>query len=139
VSEIILVAREWKARALLRAQLLEEGHEVMALPTIEEAMMLLCRGMVRPRLIILDTVGQSLKEPILADLQALAGDAPILVCTGPFDLARFDFKEAGLTDLLVRPFAIGDVVNAVREILGNEATGNEATRDANERRCSITC
>jgi len=122
MSEIILVAREWKARTLLRAQLLEEGYEVTALRTIEEAMMLLCRGMVRPRLIILDTIGQSLKEPMLTDLQALAGNAPILVCTGPFDLARLDFEEVGLTNLLVRPFTVGDVVNAVCEILSNEAT-----------------
>lgn len=88
----------------------------MALRTIEEAMMLLCRGIVRPRLIILDTMGQSLKEPILADLQALADDTPILICTGPFDLAQFDFEEAGFTDLLVRPFAVGDVVNVVHMV-----------------------
>jgi DNA-binding response OmpR family regulator len=135
MNGIILVAKEWKARTLLRVQLLEEGYEVVALRTIEEAMMLLGRGMVRPCLIILDTMGQSLKEPVLADLRALAGDAPILVCTGPFDLAQFDFGEAGFTDLLVRPFAVGDVVNAMREVLGNEAMSNESTRNANERRC----
>lgn len=92
----------------------------MALRTIEEAVMLLSRGMVRPRLIILDTAGQNLKEPILADLQALAGDAPILVCSGPFDRAQFDFEEAGFTDLLTRPFTVQDVVNKVREVLGKE-------------------
>lgn len=122
MNEIILIAKEWKARALITAQLSEEGYEVMALRTIEEAMMLLSRGMIRPRLIILDTIGQSLKGYILADLHALAGNAPILVCTGPFDLAQFDFEGAGLTNLLVRPFTVGDVVNAVCEILGNKAT-----------------
>ncbi len=128
MDQIVLVAREWKARALLRAQLSEEGYKVMALRTIEEAMMLLGRGMVRPGLIILDTMGQGLNESVLTDLQALADDAPILVCTGPFDLARFDFEEAGLTNLLVRPFAVGDVVSAVREVLGNEAMSHEALR-----------
>jgi len=77
VNEIILIAREWKARAFVTAQLSEEGYQVMGLRTIEEAITLLGRGMVRSRLIILDTMGQSLKESILADLQALAGDAPI--------------------------------------------------------------
>lgn len=88
----------------------------MALRTIEEVMMLLGQGMVRPRLIILDTAGQSLKASILADLRALAGDVPILVCSGPFDLARFDFDEVGFI-LLVRPFAVGDVVDKANQIL----------------------
>lgn len=131
MKEIILIAREWKTRSLLRAQLLGESYEVTALRTIEEATMLLSRGMVRPRLIILDTLGQSLKEPFPVDLQALADDAPILICTGPFDLDQLDFEEADFTNVLVRPFAVGDVVNAVREVLGNESTIK-----ANERRCS---
>jgi DNA-binding response OmpR family regulator len=117
VSKIILIAKEWKVRAFITAQLSEEGYEVMALRTIEEAVMLLDRGMVRPHLIILDTIGQGLKEPLLADLQALAGDVPILVCTGPFDLARFDFDEAGFINLLVRPFAVRDVVDKANQIL----------------------
>ena len=128
MNEIVLVAREWKARALLRAQLSEEGYEVVALRTIEEAMMLLSHGMLRPSLIILDTMGQSLNESVLTDLQALADHAPILVCAGPFDLARFDFEGAGFANVLVRPFTVGDVVNAVRNVLGDEAMGNEATR-----------
>jgi len=68
-------------------------------------------------------------------LRTLAGEAPILVCSGPFDLAQFDFEEAGFTDLLIRPFTVGDVVNAVREVPGDEAMSNEATKSANERRC----
>jgi len=117
VSEIILIAKEWKARAFITAQLSEEGYEVMALRTIEEAMMLLGRGLVTPHLIILDTAGQSLKASILADLQALAGDAPILVCSGPFDLTQLDFEKAGFTNLLVRPFTVGDVVDKANQIL----------------------
>jgi DNA-binding response OmpR family regulator len=117
VSEIILIAKEWKARAFITAQLSEEGHEVMALRTVEEAMMLLGQGMVRPRLIILDTTGQSLKASILADLRALASDVPILVCSGPFDLAQLDFEKAGLAHLLVRPFAVRDVVDKANQIL----------------------
>lgn len=120
MNAIILVAKEWKTRALIMAQLAEEGYKVMALQTIEEAVMLLCRGIARPGLIILDTAGQSLKEPILTDLQTLAGGAPILICTGPFDLAQFDFEKAGFTHVLVRPFTVGDVVSAVRKVMSKE-------------------
>jgi len=89
----------------------------MAVRTIEEALTLLGRGLVASRLIILDTMGQSLKASILADLRALAGDVPILVCSGPFDLAQFDFEEAGFINLLVRPFAVRDVVDKANQIL----------------------
>jgi len=121
VDEIVLIAKEWKTRALIMAQLSEEGYQVVSLRTVEEAIMLLSRRMTSPRLIILDTTDQGLRESILADLRALAGDAPILVCTGPFDLAQFDFDEAGFTNLLIRPFTVGGVVIAVREVIGNEA------------------
>jgi len=120
MSEMVLIAGEWKTRALIAAQLSEEGHQVMALRTIEEAIMLLGRGMMRPSLIILDTMGQNLREPILGDLRTLAGDTPILVCTGPFDLAQFDFVEAGFTELLIRPFAVKDVVDKVNKMLAAE-------------------
>ena len=53
----------------------------------------------------------------MADLRILAGDAPILICTGPYDLARFDFRGMGFTELLVRPFSVQDVVDAVRKLL----------------------
>jgi len=118
MSDILLIAKQWKARAFIMAQLSEEGYTVMALRTVEEAMMLLCRGLVRPRLIILDTIGQNLGERALADLRGLADGAPILICTGPYDLAQFDFGGMGFMDLLVRPFAVQDVVDAVRRLLG---------------------
>jgi DNA-binding response OmpR family regulator len=124
VREIVLVAKEWKTRALITAQLSEEGYQVLALRTIEEAVMLLGRGMVRPRLIILDTPGQNLKEAILADLRALADDVPILACTGPFDLAQFDFEEAGFIKL-VRPFTVRDVVDKVGQVLGKGVKDEE--------------
>jgi len=133
MEQIVLIAKQWKARAFIMAQLLEEGYEVMALRTIEEAMRLLAQEMTRPRLIILDTLGQSLSETTLADLRALSGGTPMLLCTGPFDLAWLDLKEAEFADLLVRPFTVGDVVNAVREALGNEAMRNEEVSHENTR------
>lgn len=116
--EVLLIAKECNPRALIRAQLSEEGYEVISSRTIEEAMTLLCRGLARPELIILDTHGQGLDERVFTDLQELAGDAPILVCTGPFNLAGLDFETMGFEHLLVRPFTIRDVVEKVGQVLG---------------------
>jgi DNA-binding response OmpR family regulator len=43
-------------------------------------------------------------------------DIPFLICTGPYDRARFDFKEMGFADVLVRPFTIREVVEAAERI-----------------------
>jgi DNA-binding response OmpR family regulator len=132
VSEIVLIAGEWKARALIRAQLSEEGWQVRALRTIEEAILLLGRRLIEPRLIILDTTGQDLRESILADLQTLAGGAPMLLCASAFDMAKLTSDEGGFTDFLVRPFTVGEVISAVREALGDEAMDNEAARQSGD-------
>ncbi len=118
--EVLLIAQEWKPRVLMRAQLSEEGYQVLSLRTVEEAMVLLCRGLVRPHLIVLDTHHQSLKEPTLSDLRKLAGDIPILICTGPYGLAEFDFEAMGFEHVLVRPFTIRDVVEKVGQMIKRE-------------------
>lgn len=129
VDSILLIAKEWEPRILIRAQLSEEGYEVIPLRTIEEAMALLCRGAVRFNLIVLDTHSQSLKEHILADLRELAGDVPILLCTGPYDMASFDFRKVGFEHLLVRPFAIREVIDKAGQVLGQGNGGKGGLRE----------
>ncbi len=46
----MVIAGEWKARALIMAQLSEEGWQVRALRTIEEAILLLGRRLIEPRM-----------------------------------------------------------------------------------------
>jgi DNA-binding NtrC family response regulator len=117
MGEIFLIAKKWKPRAFIRAQLIEEGHSVTAFEKIEEAIALLCRGVIKPHLVIVDTIGQTLVERALVDLKKLVEDIPFLICTGPYDRARFDFKEMGFADVLVRPFTIREVVEAVERIM----------------------
>jgi DNA-binding NtrC family response regulator len=122
MDEIILIAKRWKPRTFIRAQLMEEGYSVAAFETIEEAIALLCRSKIKPRLVIVDTIGQSLVERTLVDLKKIEGDVPLLVCTGPYDRARFDFKRMGFADVLVRPFTIQNVVEAVERIIARSGS-----------------
>ena len=69
MSQVLIAGKDWQARALLRAQLIEEGFEVEAHETIRDALPALESGTNPPDLLIAD-VSQS-DEPS-ADVEALA-------------------------------------------------------------------
>ena len=114
--EIALIMKDWQERAFIRAQLIEEGYEVTGIETIQKAIARLCQGTLEPHLIILDTSGQDLDDKFLADLRALTGNAPIIVCSGPYDLAGFDPQGAKPNRVLVRPFTVRELVEAVETV-----------------------
>jgi DNA-binding response OmpR family regulator len=114
--EIALIMKDWQERAFIRAQLIEEGYEVTGIETTQKAIARLCQGTLEPHLIILDTLGQDLDDKFLADLRALTGNAPIIVCSGPYDLAGFDPQRAKPNRVLVRPFTVRELVEAVETV-----------------------
>ncbi len=118
MGEILLIAADWQLRALVRAQLLEEGFEVRAWPSLELALAHLIRDGARPRLILVEVQGSEREGQLLADLWRLAGEAPLIVCGGA--LGRITLSQEGLPPIaaaLLRPFRVGDLVELVREVL----------------------
>jgi DNA-binding response OmpR family regulator len=117
VGEILLIAADWQLRALVRAQLLEEGFDVRALPSLKIALArLLCSG-GQPRLTIVDTLGLQVEARQLSDLWRLTGHAPLILCGGV--LSGEALVQAGLApaEVLLRPFRVGDLVAQVRKVL----------------------
>jgi len=115
MASILLIAQEWTPRVLMRAQLREEGHDVAGCLTLDEGLLLLRRHPSGYDAVILDTLGQESSPRALARL-ASAGP-PVLVLTGPYDLASVDLAGLGFRQVLVRPVFVGDVVAAVRKML----------------------
>lgn len=115
MANILLVCREWATRALIRAELEEEGYQATGVEDLSEALFQAESGICPAELIILDTVGQSLREEALERLRQ-TGIATI-VCAGPFDLTQVDFRRFGLSCILVKPLFIGDLVDKVKEVL----------------------
>lgn len=109
-------------RALVRAQLLEEGYEVKAWPSPDPAMAHLLRGGEQPLLTIFDAEGSAVEVQTLSDLWQATGRAPLILCGGT--LSRSFLAEEGLPPALVlmRPVRVGDLVDAVRTVLGGRAT-----------------
>lgn len=122
MNDVLLIEDAWRFRAAIKAQLMEMGLEVLRLPTLEAGVKLLSvLDHVRPRLIVADTVGQTDAAALLPRLRAVAGDIPIVLCTGPYDEALLELEHHHWDAVLVRPFTIGDLARTVVEVLSSRS------------------
>ena len=123
-TDIVLLGAERQTRALLRAQLIEEGLDVLATDTWPMMRQYLRPG-GKPRLAIVDL--QGLPEPwrVLSDLRVLMKPNRVLVLTAidtvsPDAIDRLGFR------VLKRPVSIGDVLNAAARALQEQKDGAPA-------------
>ncbi len=117
MEEILLIAADWKFRALVRAQLLEEGYSVKAVLSPQMAFAHLVRTGERPRLVILDTQDTAIDIPQLRQLWQLTDPAPLIVCCGALDRAALQQAEMPPVKVMGRPFRVGDLVHEVQKVL----------------------
>jgi DNA-binding response OmpR family regulator len=128
VGEILLIASDWRFRALVRAQLLDEGYAVRALPSLEIALAYLMRGGKQPWLTILDAQGIEMEAQALSGLWRAAREAPLVLCGGMLNRAALDQENLPPTaKLLLRPFRVGDLVEEVQRVLA--CSGDETTAE----------
>jgi DNA-binding response OmpR family regulator len=113
--DVVLLGAEWKTRALIRAQLIEEGFEVVATDTWP-----MMRGHLRPglkpRLAVVDL--KDLDEPgrVLRDLAVLMKPERVFVLTAATTVPRPVIARLG-HQILDRPITIAAIVAAVRSAL----------------------
>ena len=112
----MLIGADWQFRALVRAQLLEEGYEVQAFPHLEVALFYLARGDSRPQLAIVDSQGLRMEPDAISRLWQLMDEGPLLFCAGLLDRGMLDRAGMPPACQLVRPFSVGDVVAEVRRM-----------------------
>ncbi len=112
---VLLIQPQWPARALLKAELEEAGWEVLGADTSRLAIDLTTARGFRPDAVVVDTVGLSVDAADLQELQFMRGRAPLLLLQS----SQYDPPDAALSPsaVLRRPFTIGDVVNALRQLL----------------------
>jgi DNA-binding response OmpR family regulator len=115
VDEILLIAAEWRLRALLRAQLVEEGFEVQIWPSLDTALAYLLRGGAPPQAIVLDAESVEVVPQKMSDLWHLAGTVPLLLCVGASSRSILDQEGLPPAIVLMRPLRIGDLVQEVRK------------------------
>jgi DNA-binding response OmpR family regulator len=115
--DIVLLGVEWQPRALLRAQLIEEGFEVLATDdwtTMRESL----RPGSEPWLAIVDLQGLPQPDRVLADLRVLMKPGRVLVLTALGAVPRDQIERFGFR-MVHRPIQIAEVVataaRAIRE------------------------
>jgi hypothetical protein len=116
--DVVLLAANWRTRALLRAQLIEEGLEVCAVDGWP-GMIAQFQSVGLPWVAVVDL--QSLPEPVrvLEELQKLMDPRRVIVLAAagtvpPDRVQRWSFR------VIRRPFRIGQVVAAAMQIVRAE-------------------
>jgi DNA-binding response OmpR family regulator len=112
---VVLLGAEWRARALLRAQLIEEGYEVAAFDVWSAAKRYLQSGF-DPRIAIVDL--RTLPDPrrVLAELGALITPDRVLVVTALGTLSSDEIRRQGFC-AIARPVSVAEVLAAASRLL----------------------
>lgn len=105
METVLVVGREWKFRALLRAQLREEGYEALAFETLGDAE----AEQAGAAALVFDTTDAG--GEWLPALRRLA-HLPAVVVAGADE--RLEIERA---TILRRPVSVGHIVSVVREVI----------------------
>lgn len=127
--DVILLGAAWPERALLRAQLIEEGLDVVAVDAWPIPR-LYRRPEMKPRLLVIDL--HELPEPraVLDELRVVLPPQRVLVIAALGTLETREIAQIGYR-VIDRPTSVRDVVRAVREML-QTAEADGAPRDSSE-------
>jgi hypothetical protein len=113
--DIVLLDVAWPSRALIRAQLIEQGFEVVATSTWPMMRRYLRPGF-KPRLALVDLQGLQNPEEVLNDLGLLMKSGRVLVIAALGTVTPSEIERHGF-HFIRRPVSVGDVTAAVvREI-----------------------
>jgi CheY-like chemotaxis protein len=115
VSQIVIAGKDWQSRALLRAQLLEEGLEVEAYESIPNALAALGRSLILPAMLIADI---SASDDPSADVEALSAwsrKLPIWIIASRNYIVEKDLRSHGFELVMLRPVDMGELVNQIEQ------------------------
>jgi DNA-binding response OmpR family regulator len=117
--DVLLIASEWRQRALIRAQLIEDGLDVMAIESSDEAELLLSRRAARPRAVILALEDEDQPEATLTALARLVSSDRLIVLTAAGALPADRARALGASRVISRPYDVGEVVRVARAVINS--------------------
>ena len=113
--DIVLLGPEWRERALLRAQLIEEGYDVIAIDAWPIPTLYRQPGMT-PRMMIIDLRGLPDPRATLDGLRVVIPPERVLVVTALGTLTADEIRRLGFRTI-ERPATIGEIVAAAASLL----------------------
>ncbi len=115
MTQVLLVGNDWKFRALLRAQLIEEGMDVEAHETVSDAIQNLAASGVLPGLFVADL--SSSTDPA-GDTEELAKWAPSVPVWIIASQGLRNLEGRGFEMILHRPLDVGQLIIAIKRRIG---------------------
>lgn len=113
--DVVVLAPEWPERALLRAQLIADGHDVVAIDAWPFPRMYRLPGM-EPRVLLIDLHGLPDPRRTLDGVRAMIPPDRVLVLTALGTLSGDEVRGLGF-NVVQRPATIGHVVAATAALL----------------------
>ena len=117
MSQVFLAGKDWQARALLRAQLIEEGVNVEAYETVEEALGQLKLHPVLPALLVADISASDHPSADVECLTSWAKRIPIWIIASHTSGVKGGLEGRGFEMLLFRPVDMGKLVEQIQQRL----------------------
>jgi hypothetical protein len=116
--DVLLLSNAWPERALIRAQLIEAGFEVVALDSLIDADALVAARGGRPRVTVLQLDSFDAPRRSLERVASRLAPNALIVLTSALGLPAEDIRNvAAPAVVLERPFRIQDIVTVVRSTL----------------------
>jgi hypothetical protein len=113
--DVVLLATEWQPRALIRAQLLEAGFEVIATNSWPMMRRHLRPG-TKPRLALVDLKGLPEPATVLKELRVLMSPGRVLILAAIGTVPQAEIARRGF-HALSRPVVVGQIVQAAVEAI----------------------
>jgi hypothetical protein len=117
--DIVLIGSEWPERALLRAQLIEEGYDVIALDAWPMPRLYRRPGM-KPRVMVVDLHGLPSPREMLDEVRFIMPPDRVLVMTALGTLGGSEVQRLGFS-VIERPVTVGQIVAAAAALLSPRA------------------
>lgn len=117
MSQVLLVGKDWKARALLRAQLLEEGVDVEAYDSVFAALEDLEASPVLPALLIADLSVSDDPSAGAEELARWAAQVPIWIIASRTLIVEESLRRRGFEMILFRPVDMNELVEQIKRRL----------------------
>lgn len=113
--QVILLGKDWKSRALLRAQLIEDGIEVKAFDAVADAIEAAAGDRGPAPLLIADLAGSD--DPTLeaAQLAYWSRRIPIWIIASRSTTDAGDLEQRGFEAVLFRPVDVGELVERIKQ------------------------
>jgi len=113
--DVIVLSAEWPERALLRAELIEQGHEVVAVDAWPIPRLYRRPGM-KPRVLLIDLHELPNPRGTLDEVRFVLAPERVLVVTALGSLTGAEVRERGF-NVIERPVTIGQIVAATAALL----------------------